>query len=54
MDEDEKELREILEKRFGKLKADDIKKALEEKLDDWEDYIREVNRRNLKGFRRFD
>ena len=39
---------------IGKLKADDIKKALEEKLDEWEDYIREVNRRNLKGLRRFD
>jgi len=29
--------------------AEDIKKALEEKLDEWEEYIREVDRRNLKA-----
>jgi len=46
---DEKDLREILERRFGKLKADDVKKALEAKLDEWEEYIREVDRRNLKA-----
>jgi len=54
MDKDELELREILERRFGKLNADGVKKALEAKLDEWEEYIREVDRRNLKGLRRFD
>ncbi len=32
-----------------KITADDVKKALEAKLDEWEEYIREVDRRNLKA-----
>lgn len=28
--------------------ADSIKKALEAQIDEWEEYIREVERRNLK------
>ena len=32
-----------------KITAEDIKKALEEKLDEWEEYIKEVDRRNLKA-----
>ena len=32
-----------------KITAEDVKKALEAKLDEWEEYIREVDRRNLKA-----
>jgi len=42
-------LRPDQKRKVGKLNADDVKKALEEKLDEWEDYIREVDRRNLKA-----
>ena len=31
--------------KLKEVTADDIKKALEAKLDEWEDYIREVERR---------
>jgi len=42
-------MNEKLMKKLEKITADDIKKALEAKLDEWEDYIREVDRRNLKA-----
>jgi len=32
-----------------KITAEDVKKALEAKLDEWEEYIKEVDRRNLKA-----
>jgi len=42
-------MNEKLMKKLEKITADDIKKALEAKLDEWEEYIREVDRRNLKA-----
>jgi len=42
-------MNEKLMKKLEKITADDIKKALEAKLDEWEEYIREIDRRNLKA-----
>jgi len=44
-------LPEELMRRINKITADDIKKALEAKLDEWEDYIREVDKRDLRSRR---
>jgi len=32
-----------------KITAENIKKTLEEKLDEWEDHIKEVDRRNVRA-----
>lgn len=44
-------LPEELMRRINKITGDDIRKALKENLDEWEDYIREVDKRNLRSRR---
>jgi len=43
-----------LMRRINKITADDIRKALKENLDEWEDYIREVDKRDLRSRRWLD
>ena len=42
-------LPEELMRRINKITADDIRKALKANLDEWEDYIREVDKRDLRS-----